>query len=592
MLHKKRLLALLSMLILGVLTACDTGGGSTTPGAQNSGNKPANAVEVSIIYAPESALYMPRMIQAFNDLSAQGKNPVTGGNYANGAKPIWMVDPTNGAGGSSGTVMQGIINAIIAPNNQNVAKPVIFSPSVSHWLALANERSGRQLFDLANSQPTANAPVVMAIWESRLQAIRDKVGYEDIGWEELLQVLNSENGWCDYGIPDCRRTVFYGHTDPRISSTGLSTLISEFYAAARANGFTGRILSDDQVDDEAVQEGVRNIETLIRHYSSRTTEFKEYIAQGPQFLDFVALEENDLIFINEGKTQYKPPEKLVALYPKEGTFWHEHPFGIVNADWVTQEQKDAAAIFTQYVLLPAQQEMIMAEGFRPVNQDVQLAFPFVAENGVTVEGPKTVLDVPSADVIVAIQQSWSVVKKQADITLIIDTSGSMNDEDKIGQAKAAAQRFIAEMDPNNRVSLVTFSDNIIEQVRLGTLETVKTELTEDINRLRADGGTALFDAMASVLEEVNTDTASERIRAVVVLSDGADTASSTELNQVLRAIEASRSDLNPVIVIMVAYGSNADIDTLSGIARASSTTVQSGDPNNITRVLEIISSYF
>jgi len=580
------------MLILGVLTACDTGGGSTTPGAQNSGNKPANAVEVSIIYAPESALYMPRMIQAFNDLSAQGKNPVTGGNYANGAKPIWMVDPTNGAGGSSGTVMQGIINAIIAPNNQNVAKPVIFSPSVSHWLALANERSGRQLFDLANSQPTANAPVVMAIWESRLQAIRDKVGYEDIGWEELLQVLNSENGWCDYGIPDCRRTVFYGHTDPRISSTGLSTLISEFYAAARANGFTGRILSDDQVDDEAVQEGVRNIETLIRHYSSRTTEFKEYIAQGPQFLDFVALEENDLIFINEGKTQYKPPEKLVALYPKEGTFWHEHPFGIVNADWVTQEQKDAAAIFTQYVLLPAQQEMIMAEGFRPVNQDVQLAFPFVAENGVTVEGPKTVLDVPSADVIVAIQQSWSVVKKQADITLIIDTSGSMNDEDKIGQAKAAAQRFIAEMDPNNRVSLVTFSDNIIEQVRLGTLETVKTELTEDINRLRADGGTALFDAMASVLEEVNTDTASERIRAVVVLSDGADTASSTELNQVLRAIEASRSDLNPVIVIMVAYGSNADIDTLSGIARASSTTVQSGDPNNITRVLEIISSYF
>lgn len=593
MLHKKRLFALLLVVALGILTACDGNGGSSTPGAQNNGNKPANAVEVSIIYAPESALYIPRMIQAFNDLSAQGKNPVTGENYASGVKPIWIVDPTNGAGGSSGTVMQGIINAIIAPNNQNVAKPVIFSPSVSHWLALANERSGRQLFDLANSQPTANAPVVMAIWESRLQAIRDKVGYEDIGWEELLQVLNSENGWCDYGIPNCRRTVFYGHTDPRISSTGLSTLISEFYASARANGFTGRVLTADQVRDDAVQEGVRNIENLIRHYSSRTTEFKEYIAQGPQFLDFVALEENDLIFINEGKTQYKPPEKLVALYPKEGTFWHEHPFGIVNADWVTQEQKDGAAIFTQYVLAAPQQEMIMAEGFRPVNQNVQLAFPFVTENGVTVEGPKTVLDVPSADVIIGIQQSWSVVKKQADITLVIDTSGSMNDEDKIGQARAAALKFISEMDPNNRVSLVTFSDNIVEQVRLGTLETVKTELTEDINRLRADGGTALFDAMSSVLDDVNdNDTATDRIRAVIVLSDGADTASSAELNQVLRAIEASRSDLNPVIVIMVAYGSNADIDTLSSIARSSSTTVQSGDPNNITRVLEIISSYF
>lgn len=589
--HQKRLIALMLILVTGLLAACDLGSSSSgTPGAQS--GKPANAIEVSIIYAPESALYMPRIIQSFNDLSSQGKNPVTGEAYASGAKPIWVVDPTEGKGGSSGTVMQGIVNAIIAPNNQNVAKPVIYEPSVSHWLALANERSGRQLFDLANSQPTANAPVVMAIWESRLQAIRDKVGHQDIGWEELLQVLNSPNGWCDYNIPACRRTVYYGHTDPRISSTGLSTLIAEFYASARVNGFTGRALTIDQVRDDKVQEGVRNIENLIRHYSSRTTEFKEYIAQGPQFLDFVALEENDLIFINEGKTQYKPPEKLVALYPKEGTFWHEHPFGIVNADWVTQDQKDGAALFTQYVLAAPQQEIIMAEGFRPVNQNVKLAFPFVAENGVTPEGPKTVLDVPSADVIIGIQESWSVVKKQADITLIIDTSGSMNDEDKIGQAKAAALKFISEMDPNNRVSLVTFSDSIVEQVKLGTLETVKSDLVSDINGLRADGGTALFDAMSSVLAETNKDTSTERIRAVIILSDGADTASNGQLNQVLREIEASRSDLNPVIVIPVAYGSNADIDTLSSIARASSTTVQSGDPKNITKVLEIISSYF
>jgi Ca-activated chloride channel family protein len=590
---KKRLIALMLVIMTGLLAACDLGsggGGSGTPGAQS--GKPANAVEVSIIYAPESALYMPRIIQSFNDLSAQGKNPVTGQAYASGEKPVWVTDPTNGAGGSSGTVMQGIINAIIAPNNANVARPVIFEPSVSHWLALANERSGRQLFDLANAQPTANAAVVMAIWESRLEAIRAKVGYQDIGWEELLQVLNSPNGWCDYNIPNCRRTVYYGHTDPRISSTGLSTLIAEFYASARANGFTGRALSADQIKDSNVQDGVHKIESLIRHYSSRTTEFKEYIAQGPQFLDFVALEENDLIFINEGKTQYKPPEKLVALYPKEGTFWHEHPFGIVNADWVTQEQKDAAAVFTQYVLAPAQQESIMAEGFRPVNQNVKLGFPFVAENGVTPEGPKNVLDVPSPDVIIGIQQSWAVVKKQADITLVIDTSGSMNDEDKIGQAKTAAAKFISEMDPNNRVGLVTFSDSIIPRVPLGTLETVKSQLTSNISSLRADGGTALYDALTSVLSDMNKQTDTQRIRAVVVLSDGADTASNGQLNQVLREIEASRSDLNPVIVIVVAYGSNADIDTLSSIARSSSTTVQSGDPKNITKVLDIISSYF
>ncbi len=590
--YSKQWLAFIMLLLAGLLAACDLGSSGGGGGGGTTSNKPDNAIEVTIIYAPESALYMPRIIDSFNQLSAAGKNPVTGQPYAAGEKPLWVTDLTDGKGGSSGTVMQGIVNAIIAPNNQNVAKPVIFEPSVSHWLALANEKSGRDLFDLANIQPTANAPVVMAIWQSRLDAIRQKVGHNDIGWEELLQVLNSPNGWCDYGVPNCRRTVYYGHTDPRISSTGLSTLIGEFYASARSNGFTGRVLGLDQVRDQAVEDGVHNIESLIRHYSSRTTEFKEYIAQGPEYLDFVALEENDLIYINEGKTQYKPPEKLVALYPKEGTFWHEHPFGIVNADWVTQDQKDAARVFTQYVLSDESQQIIMSEGFRPVNPNVKLAYPFTAENGVTEAGPTNVLDVPSADTILAIQESWSIVKKQADVTLLIDTSGSMTEEDKIGQAKQAAVAFLNAMESANRVGLVTFNDTIHPRVPLGRFESVQTQLIDTINGLRADGGTALYDALEQVVSDLNQQDDDGRIRAVVVLSDGADTASSAALNDVLKVIEASHNSLNPVIVIPVAYGSGADTDTLGSIARASNTRLQSGDPKNILAVLNIISSYF
>lgn len=572
------------LLVLMVLAACNGGG--------DPGTNVSNAVEVSIVYAPESALYMPQTIDEFNRLSAQGKNPVTGEAWASGQQPVRVVDLTNGAGASSGTVMQGIVNAIIAPSNANVSRPVIFAPSVSHWLVLANELASRELFDLGNIQPTALAPVVMAIWESRLQAIRDKVGYEDIGWEELLDVLNSPNGWCDYNVPNCRRTVYYGHTDPYVSSTALSTLISEFYAAARKNGFTGRVLTIDQVRNADVQEGVRRIEQLIRHYSSRTTEFKQYIAQGPEYLDFVALEENDLIFINQGKTDVKPPEQLVALYPKEGTFWHEHPIGIVNADWVTAEQREAARIFTDYVLTQPVQERIMSYGFRPANPDVQLTYPFAEENGVTVQGPKTVLDVPDADVIVSVQQSWSLVKKQADIVLLMDISGSMLEEGKIDQAKQAALAFLDNMDANNRVGLAVFNDQVRTLVPLGSFETVQNTIRTQITNLRADGGTALYAALADTVSALNDETEADRIRAVVVLSDGADTASSATLNDAVNAILASRDALNPVIVVPVAYGQNADIATLNGIARASNTTVQSGDPNNILRVLEIISSFF
>lgn len=559
--------------------------------------RPANAIEISIIYAPESALYLPQAIDEFNRAYANGVNPITGQPLASGERPIYVV----GKSGSSGTVMQGIVNAIISPSNQNVERPTIFAPSVSHWLALANYFAGRELFNLAEARPTALAPVVMAIWKSRLDAIRNTVASrtgqspEDvqIGWEELLQVLNSPNGWQDYGIPNGRRTVYYGHTDPYISSTALSTLIAEFYASARANGFTERRLSLASINDPKVQQGVRNIEQLIRHYSRRTTEFKEYIAQGPDYLDFVALEENDLLFINMGLTEIRPPEQLVALYPKEGTFWHEHPFGILNASWVSPEQAQAARIFTDYVLTPSVQQRVMEQGFRPANPDVPLGYPFVPENGVDINQPATVLDVPAPEVVAAIQESWAFVKKQADIWLLIDVSGSMANENKLEQAKEAAITFIAGLETNTRVGLAVFSEQVEILVEIGDLERNANILREQILALKPLAGTELYKATQTIISLMNTSDDTDRIRAVILLSDGEDTGDRTvTLNDVINTITASRNALNPVILIPVAYGSAADVTTLSRMARASNTRVQSGSASDIQALLELISSYF
>ena len=102
------------------------GGGGLFGGDEVS--MPDNAIEVSIIYAPESDLYMPEAINNFNRSYSNGVNPLTGESLASGERPIFIV----GQPGSSGSVHQGIINAFIAPNNTNVAKPVIFAPSVSH----------------------------------------------------------------------------------------------------------------------------------------------------------------------------------------------------------------------------------------------------------------------------------------------------------------------------------------------------------------------------------------------------------------------------------------------------------------------------
>lgn len=583
----KRLQFILSILII-LSIACSTSEIVPTAGPQ----KPDNAIEVSIIYAPESEAYMKDAIDAFNTSFINKVNPVTGKPLAQDEKPIWVV----GTSGSSGTVQQGIVNAIIAPNNANVAKPTIFEPSVSHWLALANQQTGQQIFDLADSPSTALAPVVMAIWESRLEAIKKKNGNKPVGWEELMAVMDSPNGWADYGISGDRTTVYYGHTDPYISSTAISTLIAEFYASARYNGGQTdlRKLDLKTVRDEAVQAGVRKIETLVKHYSARTTEFKEYIAQGPNYLDFVALEENDLIYINQGKTQYKPPEKLVALYPKEGTFWHEHPFGIPNAPWVTPEQRSAAKVFTEYILSETVQRKVLENGFRPVNPKVPIGYPITPELGVNPDEPTTILTVPDPDVIAAVQTSWQYVKKQGDILLVIDTSGSM-EGDKITQAREAGTLFMDRMPVKNRAGLMFFSDTPQMQTQLGLVEDVKGQIKQKITGMQANGSTSLYDALSAAidsLQALETPDGEDRIRAIVLLSDGDDTASTATLNDVLSKITAARTGRNPILVIPVAYGSDADISALNSIAQASATKVQSGDPKDIQKLLEIISSYF
>jgi len=549
-------------------------------------------VEISIIYAPEEAGYLVDAIKDFND------------SYRNAKIPILV----KGEAGSSGVIAEAIINAISFPNDEHVEKPTIFSPSVSHWLSLVNYETGQSVFDLAKSRDTARAYVVIAIWESRLKAIKAKNGGKPVGWEELLAVFNSTNGWADYDIPTTLKThntVYYGHTDPFVSSTALSTLISEFYASALYHAKNPNLsrLELAHVEDPKVQQGVRNIEHLIRHYSSRTTEFKEYIAQGSDYIDFVALEENDLIYINKQREMAsKQEDKLVALYPKEGTFIHGHPFAIPKAPWVNEEQRKAAKTFTDFILSKDIQEKVLAHGFRPVNNAIKLAAPITQKYGVDpnpdVKSNKT-WQTPSKEVVAAIQNSWQLVKKQTDVLLVIDTSYSMSSENKLEQAKKAALVFLEQMSSKNRVGLISFNSKVQQKVSLDYYEVNHESMRQEIDKLRPSGSTSLYDAILQafeILKKASIQDEQRRINAVVVLSDGENNSSKATLRDVLQTIRARRQTRNPVIVIPVAYGipdkEKYARRSLRSIARESTTQLQQGEPKDIEEIFENIGHFF
>jgi VWFA-related protein len=118
--------------------------------------------------------------------------------------------------------------------------------------------------------------------------------------------------------------------------------------------------------------------------------------------------------------------------------------------------------------------------------------------------------------------------------LVLDTSGSMVGE-KLTNALMAVDRFLTKLlSPEDEIFLYKFS-NFPELVQDWT--TNRQALSRSIRRISANGGTAMYDAIAESVPLAQTG--QHRKRAVVLISDGNDTDSQVGLNEVKQLIRES-----------------------------------------------------
>ena len=118
--------------------------------------------------------------------------------------------------------------------------------------------------------------------------------------------------------------------------------------------------------------------------------------------------------------------------------------------------------------------------------------------------------------------------------LVLDTSGSMVGE-KLTNALMAVDRFLTKLlSPDDEIFLYKFS-NYPELVQDWT--TNRQALSRAIRRMNANGGTAMYDAIAESVPMAQTG--QHRKRAVVLISDGNDTDSQVSLQEVKQMIRES-----------------------------------------------------
>ncbi len=106
------------------------------------------------------------------------------------------------------------------------------------------------------------------------------------------------------------------------------------------------------------------------------------------------------------------------------------------------------------------------------------------------------------------------------LALAIDTSGSMQGE-SIFYVREGLERMLDSLDPQDRVTLVTFSTN----AKIAVEHTAGDDpaLANAINSLNADGGTNIYDGLRTAFDRVEENAEEGWQNRVILLSDGVAT---------------------------------------------------------------------
>ena len=157
-----------------------------------------------------------------------------------------------------------------------------------------------------------------------------------------------------------------------------------------------------------------------------------------------------------------------------------------------------------------------------------------------------------------------VVKK--DVIFVLDTSGSMKDNNKIEQAKKALEFCIRSLRPEDRFNLITFSADVrpfkdaLQQVTTA----IQDEALKWVKDIEARGGTNIDEALQNALGIVDTESKCPCM--VVFLTDGMPTVGEQNPERILKNIAGKNTANTRIFPFGVGYDINTHL--LDKIAEA------------------------
>ena len=355
---------------------------------------PPQPIVVSLLYTTEKTDWLNEVVPEF-----EATHPQVNGH------PVKISLTATGS--------RELILAII--NGQ--AKPDLISPASSLQISILQDQSPKVFghavvnpADSANCRPVLRTPLVIVAWRERADALWGANPNAQM-WLKLHDALVDPNGWAAYSHPEWGYIKF-GHTDPLKSNSGFQAILLMTYSYL---GKTSGLTSTDIESNAGYQKWFLELEGTISDFGASTgTYMTDMVAFGPSKYDLIAVYESSVI--GQAANAVNRYGQLRVYYPP-ATLWSDHPFCVLNADWVAPDHAQAAQMFLNYLTgEPAQRVALLKYGFRPTAASVSLdqpgsPFQQYAANGFMTGVPPEVA-IPPGDVLNTLIDFWSLRVKR------------------------------------------------------------------------------------------------------------------------------------------------------------------------------------
>ncbi|MFZ3499981.1 substrate-binding and vWA domain-containing protein [Streptomyces sp. 5.8] len=370
--------------------------------------------------------------------------------------------------------------------------------SSNDYLRLRPEAAGK----LSSETPVMSSPVALGVKPEALARLGWKP--ESVTWSAVHEAVAGGK-------------LTYGMTDPVRSNSGFSALISV------ASGLSGAQAALTDADVAKAQPKLKEFFTGQKLTSGSSGWLATAYGQRGN-VDALVNYESVLLSMNrDAKTD------LTVIRPLDGVVTAHYPLTLLTS--APAGARESGRVLTEYLRGAEAQKAITEKTFRrPVaagvtpaaglNPDKRRELPFPGTRSV-------------ADGLLASYENE--LRRPSRTVYVLDTSGSMAEEDRIGRLKAALTDLTGtgssgtgeRFRDREEVTLLPFGDKV-KKVRTHAVEPgnpgpALDAIRADVKALQPDGGTAIYSSLEAAYQQLGKGNA-DAFTSIVLMTDGENTA--------------------------------------------------------------------